>query len=348
MKILLVGALSDYAIERFYLKYFNSNSAVKAEIFAAQNIFLKYYRKNIFNKIIFRLGYKKIYRKINIELKSKISSFNPSVILVFKGMEVFPETLLWAKENGFFLVNYNPDNPFIFTGRGSGNENVTNSIGLYHLHFTYNRDIQREIIQKFNIQTEYLPFAFDISEDLFQSCKNQVETNKVCFLGNPDRQRAKFINSLLTKGIPIDVYGHQWENFVKHPLCTTNTAVFGDEYWKTLSRYRVQLNIMRIHNEDSHNMRTFEIPGIGGIMLAPRTTEHLSFFKDQVEAFFYSSLDECCQLIHHLLSIKDSESKTIRHNARSASISKGYSYKQRSEVALNEILDSYSKFLKDS
>jgi hypothetical protein len=75
-------------------------------------------------------------------------------------MEIFPESLQWAKQKGIKLVSFNPDNPFIFTGKGSGNSNVTQSIPLYDLHFTYNHEIEQQLREKYRSKIAYLPFGF--------------------------------------------------------------------------------------------------------------------------------------------------------------------------------------------
>jgi len=342
MKILIVGALSAYAIERFYLKHLNEYADTHAEIFTAQNIFLEYYQKNIFNKIIFRLGYQAIYSKINKQLKEKIQSFAPDILFLFKGMEVFPETIIWAKNRGIKVVNYNPDNPFIFTGRGSGNSNITRSIGLYDLHLTYNREIQEQIEQNYSIPTVYLPFGFELSDELYHTCTQQKEMVKVCFLGNPDKQRARFIATLLNQGVAIDVYGFKWDKYINHELCTTFPGVYGEDYWKVLYRYRVQLNIMRIHNENSHNMRSFEVPGVGGIMLAPRTKEHQNFFIQNKEIFMYENAEECSRIALELLKAESSQISQIRQFARLKSEQAGFSYKDRTGI----VFQTLSKLLK--
>ena len=335
MKLLVVGADSTYAIERFYLKYWKENSfGIEIDFFASQNLFYEYYHKRILNKILFKLGISSIYKKINQLLIERIDLFAPGIIFVFKGMEVFPTTLLYAKKRGVKLVNYNPDNPFIFSGSGSGNSNITKSIGLYDFHFTYSEDIKSQMDLHFNIPTAILPFGFDFGDSIFKLAENSEEINRVCFIGNPDVFRAKLIITLAKKGIEIDVYGHNWEKFVKHHNIKCFNTVSDKELWYTLRKYRIQLNIMRPHNLDSHNMRTFEIPGIGGIQLAPDTKEHRLFFESDKEIFLYNTVEECVTKINYLLSLTTQQANQYRSYAREACIKNKHSYKDRAQQVL--------------
>ncbi len=339
MKLLVIGADSNYAIERFYLKYWSAHGKnITVEFFPAQNIFYKYYNKNSLNKIIFKLGISAIYNKINKKLVRKIDVFQPDLIFIFKGMEVFPTSLLLAKEKGIKLINYNPDNPFIFSGRGSGNSNITKSIGLYDYHFTYSVDIKKQIDLQFNIPTSILPFGFDIDESVYNLALNKDEIHKVCFIGNPDEFRAKLIQSLANKGIEIDVFGYRWEKFVKHQNIKCFNTVSNNELWYTLRKYRIQLNIMRPHNLNAHNMRTFEIPGIGGIQLAPNTLDHQLFFEEGKEIFLYKNVEECVSKINYLLLLSTAKANEFRVFARAAAINNRHSYKDRA-MQVMEVLE---------
>jgi spore maturation protein CgeB len=235
------------------------------------------------------------------------------------------------------LINYNPDNPFIFTGKGSGNANITNSIDIYDFHFTYNLEIQKQLEEKHKAKTGFLPFAYDMSQELFDKCAQETEIVKVCFLGNPDKIRAAFLEQLAAKGVLMDVFGNDWNKFVSHKNITPYTPVYGNEQWKTLRKYRVQINLMRIHNEDSHNMRTFEVPGIGGIQVAPFTKEHQLFFEDGKEIFLYKNVDECVAKITYLLSLSNTQANELRVFARDAAINKKHSYKDRTLQVYNTL-----------
>ena len=335
MNLLLIGSDQVWSLEKIYYKYLKERPT-DIRLFPAQNIFYGHYNQSIANKIFYRLGLSGIIKEINRQLINEVKEKKPAIIWVFKGMELLPSTLQWFKEQHIFLVNYNPDNPFIFTGYGSGNKNVKESIPLYDLHLTYNLEVRAKL-ESMGCKTGYLPFGFDLDDGLYQACAEEKEIVKLCFIGNADKERVGFIKALLKKGTPIDIYGHDWGNYINDPLASVFPAVYGDDYWKTLRRYRVQLNLMRIHNLQSHNMRSFEVPGVGGIMLAPNTIEHRMFFEDHQEAFFFNEVKDCVDRINELLGFSFSDAQSIRDAARKKSIERKYDYKSRTMDAINMI-----------
>ena len=80
-------------------------------------------------------------------------------------------------------------------------------------------------------------------------------------------------------------------------------------------------------------MRSFEIPAVGGIMLAPRSEEHLATFTEGKEAFYYASMDEAIEKILKILAFTPTESQRIRQQARDRSVQSGYSYTDRAQQA---------------
>jgi spore maturation protein CgeB len=333
LKILISGSDKIYAIENFYVRYLKEAGAV-VELFPANSIFHDYYYRGIVHKLIFRLGLSSIYKKINTSLLQEVNRFKPDVVWIFKGMETYPSTLEAISKLGIVLVNYNPDNPFLFTGKGSGNKNISNSVGLYNLHFAYSTEIKNEIEKQYKIPTELLPFGFDVSDELIEQCANEKEILKACFIGNPDEQRCRFLQQLAEGGVELDLYGNNWERYLKHPNIKTFQPVYGDEMWKCFCRYRVQLNMMRIHNTTSHNMRSFEVPAVGGILLAPDTPDHALFFEKGNEIFTYTDAADCISKIKNILALSPLQAQEIRMRARQKSVDNGYSYKKRSDAVL--------------
>ena len=159
---------------------------------------------------------------------------------------------------------------------------------------------------------------------------------KLCFLGNPDEQRAAFLLQLAGE-FTIDVYGVDWNKYIRHSNITVYPPVYGDEFWQTLHKYRVQLNLMRQHNPDSHNMRSFEVPGAGAIGLFPYTPDHAQFFVEQKEVFLYKNMEECRRYAGLLLNMTQEDADRIRIAARKKSLEEGYAYSDRALQVLQEM-----------
>src|SRR5579871_5806201 len=236
-KILLVGSDKIYAIENFYTKHLAEHGASVVR-FAAQSIFYDHYNSSILNRVTFKLGVSFIYRTINRLVMEHVEETKPDVVWIFKGMEIFPETLKKIRERKIILVNYNPDNPFLFSGKGSGNRNISDSIPLYDLHFTYNREIQEQL-HTLKLRTSYLPFGYEVPDALMAELQSIDERKEMCFIGNPDNERAAFIIELLNAGVKIDLVGNFWPRFVSHPNATAFPPAYGDDQWRVLRKYRV-------------------------------------------------------------------------------------------------------------
>lgn len=336
MKLLIVGSDKHWAIENYFLHYFQQQEGIKAEIFPAHSIFYAFYYRSIVNKIAFRLGLSRLYQRINTELLEYAANFQPDIIWVFKGMEIFPDTLKKLKEQGIFLANYNPDHPFRFTYRGSGNKNVLEGLPHYDLHLSYSKNILSEIKEKYGIQGEWLPFAYQAGEEEIQIPRQ--DKNSLCFIGNPDKIRADFIRFLVQKGIPVEVYGNHWDKHLKGlegSSIKIHPPVFREDFQKTAVQYRVQLNIFRPQNRDSHNMRTFEMPALGCIMLAPYSAEHSILFEENTEAFYYRDQEEACQKARHILDLTQDQALKIKQNALKRSKESGYTYDERAREVLS-------------
>jgi spore maturation protein CgeB len=177
-----------------------------------------------------------------------------------------------------------------------------------------------------------------VSEELFAHISGEGEIVKASFLGNPDFYRARNVMRLVESGVPVDVYGYRWDRHLRpSPSLNVNGPVRGEEMLRVLRRYRVQLNFFRPHNADSHNMRTFEVPACGGIMLAQDSVEHRDFFENGREAFYFKTTEEMIDLTWHLLTLPKPEADAVRAAARLRSVHGGYSYRHRALAAFAEI-----------
>ena len=335
MKILLVGSDLSMSLEPVYARHLR---ALHADVFhfPAPDIVFDYHSKHLLNKALFKSGIYRGYKPVNRRLIELANTCQPDIIWIFKGMEIYPDTLRVLKGR-FKLVNYNPDHPFIIASRGSGNSNVTRSVGLFHLHLCYHSILQKEIENRYHIPTAFLPFGFELEEGDYAAAEAQKEVLRVCFLGNPDNIRVETLLEIANSGLPVDVYGHGWDKTAigTHPSIGVFDAVYGADFWKKLRQYRVQINIFRKHNAGSHNMRTFEVPAVGGIGLMPYSDEQTAFFEEGREVFFYRSMEDLKRQARLLLSLPEEQAAAIRIAARSRSLASGYSYASRAKTVFD-------------
>lgn len=324
MKILIIGSDYNWSIERVYKRELQKLGHEVSHA-PVQNWYYDFYYKSIIHKALVRLGLTRLQTKIQKRLLAELKGQFFDLIWVFKGMELTPQTVQTIKLQTKRLINFNPDNPFVFSGKGSGNNNITKSIHLYDEHFTYDHKVKGKIKSEFNLKCTLVPFGFD-NEVISTEELNKVEEIKaVCFVGNPDAYRVGILQEILNKGLPLHVYGHDWSKHLKHPKLTIHGPVYGKEYYKTLRKYRVQLNIMRVHNLDSHNMRSIEVPGCGGILLAPRTKDHEAFFEEGKEAFYYNDEKDLVHQAKKILELDNFNANSLRMKA-SSRVESNYSY----------------------
>lgn len=305
------------------------------------DMFNEHYFKNIGTKIQHKLFPNLLFSKISKHLEQLVEEYQPDTVLIFKGMEINPNSLKRIKKKNIKLVNYNLDHPFDYFSKGSGNQNILKSLELYDLHISYSKTIIQQLKDRIpKIDTAFLPFGFNLPDELYeQEVKQEEEVQAIAFVGGGDINRANFIQKIVKTGLPVHVYGYNWENHLRPASnLQLHDSVLNMDYWKTLRKYRVQLNLFRPHNVNSHNMRSFEVPAVGGIMLAPSTTEHLSFFKKDKEAFFFDDTKEAIHLCKIILGLSHDQANKIRWRARNRSIQDGYDYRSRSKQLL-EILE---------
>lgn len=302
IKLLIVGSDYEWSIEQSYLKVLK-NKEVITELYPLQNKFFDFYYRSIVHKIIYRLGLSNILKRLNNELLLFVESFQPTHVWIFKGMEVLPTTLQSFKEKGIKLINYNPDNPFIFTGRGSGNNNISLSISLYDWYLSYDRSVVQQL-KAMKVHADLFPFAIDYDKKDIP-LTNRLSIPRLAFIGNPDQERVLFLNQLAALGVPLDVYGHDWNRSNLNTTVKIFDALSRLDYKKLAPQYKAVLNLMRIHNVDSHNMRSLEIPAFGGVQLASHTTDHTIFFEEGKEVFLFSNAAEAVQQWVKILSLSN-------------------------------------------
>lgn len=336
--ILILGSFGKGSIENYYKRGFEK-AGMSVDTYGSSEEFYKALGANTFNKVLNKISPKFIYNGINKRLLSFINGKKYNVILVFKGMELYEETVLQLKQHADLLTNYNCDHPFVFYSPGSGNSNVKNSIKVYDIHFSYSRNIVRQLQQQFNKEAYFIPFGYDNEMQVFSASYNNPYKNRFLFIGAYDKYRGDWLADLALPD--LDIYGDtKWRtrNLSRPFLLQAyrQKALYDNDYIEAVNNSSGVINLLRDQNvqEQSHNMRTFEVPGYGGVLISQRTSEQMEFFDDNKEAIFFDSKDELLDKIDFLRR-NPSVTENIKQAAHFRSQRCNYSYDARSVELLS-------------
>ncbi len=331
MKILLLGAFGPGALEHYYLRGF-AKLGINCDTFDITDQYYTAIGKSFFSKAVNKIYPAWFFNSINSSLFGWLRGKKYDVIIVFKGHTLFPSTIERLKEYGDFLNCYNPDHPFIYYSAGSGNKNVSDSIRHYDLYLSYSKNIADALRERFGVLSSVLPFGYDEEAPPANPAPAEV-VNKFLLIGAYDKERSEMIELLQTEKLAIygdDKWAHRTGGGSRSRKFYANKSLYGQQYVDAIAGGAGVFNFLRTQNisEGSHNMRTFEVPGYGGLMISQRTPEQESFFEDNKEAIYFSTMNELNDKIHFIES-NPAFAETIKKNAFLKCRQMGFGYNQR-------------------
>jgi hypothetical protein len=148
----------------------------------------------------------------------------------------------------------------------------------------------------------------------------------VLFLGTWFPERGPFLADLVKRGVPLTIRGANWQKAPEWPILKPyfkGGQLQGDEYALALQCAKVSLGLLSKGNRDLHTTRSLEIPALGGLLCAERTTEHLQMYVEGEEALFWESADECATVCREVLG-DDERRRRIAAAGHARSIVNGY------------------------
>jgi len=141
-------------------------------------------------------------------------------------------------------------------------------------------------------RVEYLPFACNPSVHYPEAPADEREWHQydsdVLLAGGADPDRVPYARALIGAGCRVALHGGYWDRYR-----ATRRAARGfldaAGLRKATGAARVCLGLVRRANRDGHAMRTYEIPAMGGCLLAERTSDHERLFGREGECVMYFS-----------------------------------------------------------
>lgn len=282
---------------------------------------------------------------LNDTLVNFAENRNFDVVWIDKGVFLTPRTIehLRALSKCQTIVHYTPD-PQIFYNRSP---HFIRSISIYDLLVTtkhYEVDAYRQYGGKNVLQVlqgsgpQFVPRLPSISEI-------KQYGSDVAFIGHCERHYAERLKAAAAVvGSGLAIWGPRWNRYSRlHGWARNNVrgdGVWGEAYPTALSCSKIVLGLLSKLAPDTTTTRSFEIPASGAFMLAERTDEHQSLFREGSEADFFSSDLEMQDKIRFYLS-NDSLRKRIALAGYQRCIDSGYGDRQQ----LQRVLDALSKLL---
>lgn len=159
----------------------------------------------------------------------------------------------------------------------------------------------------------------------------------VGFIGWPEGSRERSMRYLARHGVDVRVWG-PWPRWkAARNFRVEGQPVWGDDYARAISAFRINLGFLRRVNRDLQTTRSIEIPACGGFLLAERTDEHLRLLKEGVEAEYFASDAEMLEKVRYYLTHENERARIAAAGLRRC-LTGGYSNADRLTSILHHAL----------
>jgi spore maturation protein CgeB len=263
----------------------------------------------------------------------------PDVLWLDKGIFVRRRTIeTIRKENPDCLViGFSPDD---MHARHNRSHQFDSHLDLYDAFLTTKSYNVLELTRSGCPNVVFVPNGYDPQTHRPMPVDAQAQRlgAAVAFIGTYEPDRARSLRNLALAGIPVRVWGANWQNWRRRPrgAVVEGRAIYGDDYARAISASAINLAFLRKTNRDLQTTRSVEIPAVGGFMLAERTDEHRKLFEEGVEAEFFGSDAELIEKCRYYL-VHPPERLRIAEAGRHRCLTSGYDYRSRLSTALQSI-----------
>lgn len=317
---------SDTSIHKSYINGFKSLGTNVLSL--DTTVFLQ---KNRIVKRFIRYGL--IYRLIGLINHIRVLSYgriNYHLVFIIKGSFIIKPTInYWVKNSHKGVCYFNPDDPFNLK---TSNNLIRNNLTLYTIVYHWNMKQLNYLKTLLTCEVRYLDFGVDefyFNQKLPHDHKHIYDS---VFIGNGDQTRINFFRKLDIRlneqNLNVELFGDNWPSDFKN--IRINPKLNLAEMKKVLSKSLSAINILRDQNKDSTNMRTFEIPSLGCVLIHEKSEQAEKIFKNGEEMIFFNSQDE---LINGIKKLNQNITlcKFIREKAYVRSQQGNLTYKKKCE-----------------
>jgi spore maturation protein CgeB len=334
-KILVIGASSEGALPESYARAFE-RQGMEVVRFDSERALIQANRFSS-NRILRRVLRSDSWNTVNREVTEVAKHVRPGLIFAVKCSFFHPETVRQIRNSvGVPFVNHYPDHPYIgirWDPREASalRRDLIEVLRQYTIVFMWEKSLV-ERLRRDGVEAKYLTFAVD--PELFRPqpggeglhCEICGRRHEVVFVGTRTRARQKEIHCIARHEVAI--WGNGWSSGRRGatPGQRIHAPVYAASVAKIYGAAAVSLNVLNAENLGGPNMRTFEVPGSGGVMLARYSEAQAEFFPENEAAAFYRSPEELDAKIDWLLGDAALRER-IRRNALRLAASETYDHR---------------------
>ena len=121
--------------------------------------------------------------------------------------------------------------------------------------------------------------------------------SEVAFIGAWMPERGPFLLELIQAGVPLRIFGPRWSKAAEfealEPHIGVQGLLDGEAFAAAIRSTKIALGLLSKGNEDLHTTRSLQIPALGTLFCAQRTSDHLAMYRDGEEAVFWDDAKDC-------------------------------------------------------
>lgn len=275
---------------------------------------------------------------LELRLVAELARYRPSLVLLLKCDDLHASTYRAIRAaTGATLAAFHPDDPWN-RGRGwpPGPAHPRALVQLREVdhYFVWSHALVERAKQSGARSAHYLAFAHDPELHPRVEPTPDERAEFACdalFVGNWDEERERWLTPLAESGADLAIWGsHYWPARCKSRAllrCYRGRTLEGREQSVAVACAKTSINVLRKQNKGATNMRSFEIPGMGGFMLHERSREAEAFFPDGEAAVYFDSPEGLVEAVRSWAGASDDDEakrSAVREQARACAEGQSY------------------------
>lgn len=224
----------------------------------------------------------------------RLRRLQPDLVLIMKCDDLpphFEDAVRWL--TGAKVVAFHPDDPWNVGRRlrsGPAHARAVGHLRRADLALLWSRALVARAEAE-GMQARWLPFACDPGLHPPAGEARPDLGAEVVFIGNWDEERERVLTPLAESGLGLAIWGTDyWRDRCRNPALQAawrGRPLLAAEQGAALRASTLSVNILRRQNKGATNMRTFEVPCMGGFALHETSDEAAHFFPPEIAAAYF-------------------------------------------------------------